>query len=120
MPLALDLAVRFTPDLSDLDRIKAGIGSTGIPPVVATATEVRWAGDGVGVKVNDYYFPAYKQPNDEYICYFAFPYALTMQDYARQLLAEGHHRYRPLNSRARMSSEAMPSRIFPVFPNSRL
>ena len=51
VPLALDLAVRFTPDLSDLDRIKAGIGSTGIPPVVATATEVRWAGDGVGVTV---------------------------------------------------------------------
>ena len=41
-----------------------------------------------GVKVNDYYFPAYKQPNDEYICYFAFPYALTIQDYAPQLLAE--------------------------------
>ena len=41
-----------------------------------------------GVKVNDYYFPAYKQPNDEYICYFAFPYALTTQEYSPQLLAE--------------------------------
>lgn len=41
-----------------------------------------------GVKVNDYYFPAYKQPNDEYICFFAFPYALTIQEYSPQLLAE--------------------------------
>lgn len=41
-----------------------------------------------GVKVNDYYFPAYKQPDDRYICFFAFPYALTIQDYSPQLLAE--------------------------------
>ncbi len=41
-----------------------------------------------GIKVDDYYFPAYRQPNDEYICYFAFPYALTIQQYNPQLLAE--------------------------------
>ena len=41
-----------------------------------------------GVKVNNYYFPAYKQPDDRYICFFAFPYSLTIQDYSPQLLAE--------------------------------
>ncbi|MFM9878390.1 MAG: glycogen debranching N-terminal domain-containing protein [Rhodoglobus sp.] len=48
MPLALELVVRLSPDLSDLDRIKLGMGSGNVPPSVSVAdTEARWGENGV-------------------------------------------------------------------------
>jgi murein DD-endopeptidase MepM/ murein hydrolase activator NlpD len=40
-----------------------------------------------GVKVGDHFFPGYKQANGEYICFFAFPYFLTVQTYQPELVA---------------------------------
>lgn len=34
-----------------------------------------------GVTVNDWFFPAFKQENGDYICFFAFPYFMTGQEY---------------------------------------
>ncbi len=40
-----------------------------------------------GVKVGDLFFPGYKQPNGDFICFFAFPYFLTVQNYQPELVA---------------------------------
>lgn len=40
-----------------------------------------------GVKVGDNFFPGYKQSNGDYICFFAFPYFLTVQNYQPELIA---------------------------------
>jgi len=34
-----------------------------------------------GVKVNDYFFPAFRQDNGDYLCFFAFPYNLDNKDF---------------------------------------
>lgn len=43
---------------------------------------------GCGVKVNDLYFPAFRQPSGEYVCFFAFPYNIEVKDYAPQIVAQ--------------------------------
>ncbi len=43
---------------------------------------------GAGVRVNQYYFPAFKQPNNEYICFFAFPYSIEVKNYSPKIVAE--------------------------------
>ena len=40
-----------------------------------------------GVKVNDYFFPAFRQENGDYLCFFAFPYNLDLKDFNPQLVA---------------------------------
>ena len=40
-----------------------------------------------GVKVNDYFFPAFRQENGDYLCFFAFPYNLNSKDFNPQLVA---------------------------------
>ncbi len=41
-----------------------------------------------GVKVNELFFPAYRQDNGEYICFFAFPYNVEMKDYKPVITAQ--------------------------------
>ena len=53
--------------------------------IVFTANEEL---SGAGVRVNQLFFPAFKQPNGEYICFFAFPYNLEIKDYSPQIVAE--------------------------------
>lgn len=52
-PLNLDVVLKLTPDLSDLDRVKAGLGSASIPPTatvgVATA---EWSGNSVSARID--------------------------------------------------------------------
>ena len=38
-----------------------------------------------GVTARDYFFPAYKLANGDYICFFAFPYNILTQDYSPDL-----------------------------------
>lgn len=40
-----------------------------------------------GVMVGDTFFPGYKQANGNYLCFFAFPYYLTVSDYAPRVFA---------------------------------
>ncbi len=40
-----------------------------------------------GVMVNDKFFPGFKQENNTYICYFAFPYNLTTKEFLPQITA---------------------------------
>jgi murein DD-endopeptidase MepM/ murein hydrolase activator NlpD len=40
-----------------------------------------------GVKVNDYFFPAFRQENGDFLCFFAFPYYLEVNDFNPQLVA---------------------------------
>ncbi len=40
-----------------------------------------------GVQVGDLFFPAYKQGNGDYICFFAFPYNMEVKDYKPELVA---------------------------------
>lgn len=40
-----------------------------------------------GVKVGDLYFPGFKQPSGDYLCFFAFPHFLTMAQYAPEITA---------------------------------
>ena len=53
--------------------------------IVFTANEEL---SGAGVRVNNLFFPAFKQPNGEYISFFAFPYNIEIKDYAPQIVAE--------------------------------
>ena len=53
--------------------------------IVFTANEEL---SGAGVRVNQLFFPAFKQPGGEYICFFAFPYNIEIKDYAPQIVAE--------------------------------
>ncbi|MBQ4132378.1 MAG: M23 family metallopeptidase, partial [Desulfovibrionaceae bacterium] len=41
-----------------------------------------------GVKVNELFFPAYRQENNEYICFFAFPYNVDIKDYKPVITAQ--------------------------------
>ena len=43
---------------------------------------------GAGVQVNDLYFPAYRQDNGEYLCFFAFPYNVDVKDYKPVISAQ--------------------------------
>lgn len=43
---------------------------------------------GAGVKVNNLFFPAYRQEDGEYICFFAFPYNVEVKDYSPQIVAQ--------------------------------
>lgn len=43
---------------------------------------------GAGVKVNDIFFPAFRQDNGEYVCFFAFPYNIETKDYSPQIMAQ--------------------------------
>jgi hypothetical protein len=40
-----------------------------------------------GVKVNDYFFPGFRQESGDYLCFFAFPYNLDSKDFNPQLVA---------------------------------
>ena len=40
-----------------------------------------------GVKVGDLYFPGFRQPSGDYLCFFAFPHFLTMAQYAPEITA---------------------------------
>ncbi len=40
-----------------------------------------------GVMVGEHYFPAYRQPNGDYICFFAYPHFMTSQEFQPQLKA---------------------------------
>ncbi len=40
-----------------------------------------------GVAVGDLFFPGYRQSNGNYLCFFAFPYSLTVGEYAPKLVA---------------------------------
>ncbi|MEG6506835.1 M23 family metallopeptidase [Nitratidesulfovibrio sp. 1201_IL3209] len=40
-----------------------------------------------GVKVGDLYFPGFRQPSGDYICFFAFPHFLTVAQYAPEITA---------------------------------
>ncbi len=41
-----------------------------------------------GVKVGDLFFPGFKQPNGEYLAFFAFPYYMAPNEYSPSLVAE--------------------------------
>lgn len=57
-------------------------GGTGL--IVYTANEEL---ENTGVQVGDAFFPAYKQENNTYICFFAYPYFLAPEEYAPRLVA---------------------------------
>ncbi len=72
------------------------------PPRVSVSTMppyVRRGGTGIiaftvseetasaGVKVGELFFPAYQQADGRYLCFFAFPYSLTVQEYAPRMEA---------------------------------
>lgn len=40
-----------------------------------------------GVKVNDSFFPGFRQENGDYLCFFAFPYNMDGKDFNPQLVA---------------------------------
>lgn len=73
------------------------------PPRVSIITMppyVRRGGTGVisysvseevaasGVKVGDVFFPGYRQANGNFLCFFAFPYYLTVAEYTPRLIAQ--------------------------------
>ncbi|MDR1360185.1 MAG: M23 family metallopeptidase, partial [Deltaproteobacteria bacterium] len=84
------------------------------PPLISVRTSppnIRRGGSGcilysvskelsrTGVRVGDLFFPAFRQANGEYICFFAFPYYQNVQDFSPQLLAvdlAGNTRIDPL------------------------
>ncbi len=51
--------------------------------VYSLSKEVRQT----GVKVNELFFPAFRQDNGEYLCFFAFPYFMDNKDFNPQLAA---------------------------------
>jgi murein DD-endopeptidase MepM/ murein hydrolase activator NlpD len=53
-----------------------------------------------GVKVNDLFFPAFRQENGDYLCFFAFPYSFETRDFSPQLVA--------LDSAGNMQVNALP------------
>ena len=56
-----------------------------------------------GVKVGDLFFPAFRQPNGDYLCFFAFPYYLDTKTYSPQLVAvdlAGNAQVSPINQNA--------------------
>lgn len=42
--------------------------------------------ESTGVQVGDLFFPGFQQENGDYVCFFAFPYFLTGQDYQPELV----------------------------------
>jgi len=51
--LNLDVVLKLTPDLSDLDRIKAGIGSPSIPPTATLGSgTAEWSGNSVSARID--------------------------------------------------------------------
>lgn len=40
-----------------------------------------------GVKVGDYFFPAFRRDTGDYLCFFAFPYTMETREYTPQLAA---------------------------------
>ena len=40
-----------------------------------------------GVKVGSLFFPAFRQPSGDYLCFFAFPYTMDTKDYQPQAVA---------------------------------
>lgn len=40
-----------------------------------------------GVKVGEYFFSGHRQPNGDYLCFFAFPYNMEIKDYFPRLFA---------------------------------
>ncbi len=57
-------------------------GGTGC--VVYTVTKET---ERTGVKVGDLFFPGFKQPGGEFVCFFAFPYFMTVQQFQPELSA---------------------------------
>ena len=56
-----------------------------------------------GVKVNELFFPGFRQPNGDYLCFFAFPYYMDTKDYSPQLVAvdlAGNVRVTPVSMNA--------------------
>jgi murein DD-endopeptidase MepM/ murein hydrolase activator NlpD len=53
-----------------------------------------------GVRVNDLFFPSFRQENGDYICFFAFPYTLEPKDYSPHLVA--------LDNAGNMQSNSLP------------
>lgn len=70
------------------------IASKTMPPYVrrgGTGTVAYNVSEDVrttGIKVGDLFFPGYRQPSGEYICFFAFPHFLTVAEYAPEIMAE--------------------------------
>ena len=40
-----------------------------------------------GVRVNGFFFPAFRQSNGDYLCFFAFPYTMETKEYQPQVVA---------------------------------
>lgn len=40
-----------------------------------------------GVKVNDLFFPSFRQENGDYLCFFAFPYTMENKEFSPKLVA---------------------------------
>ncbi len=67
--------------------------------VKTTMPTVRRGGTGVvlysvskdvtqtGIKVGSFFFPAFRQANNDYLCFFAFPYFMDVRDYSPQIFA---------------------------------
>lgn len=80
IPLRLDMTPPRISIKSSVPYVRKG-GSSCV--VYSISKEVQQT----GVKVSDYFFPAFRQDNGDYLCFFAFPYTMENKDFNPQLVA---------------------------------
>ena len=79
-PMRLDTAPPRTSVKSSTPYVRKG-GSACV--VYSISKDVQQT----GVKVHDSFFPAFRQENGDYLCFFAFPYNMEGKDFTPQLVA---------------------------------
>jgi murein DD-endopeptidase MepM/ murein hydrolase activator NlpD len=80
LPMRLDLSEPRLTVKSSVPYVRRG--GTGCV-VYSASKEVA----GTGVKLGDLFFPAFRQENGDYLCFFAFPYYLDTKDFTPLLTA---------------------------------
>lgn len=80
VPLRMD----NTPPSVTIKSLPPNIWQGGAGVLVYTISEPI---ESTGVKVDDHFFPGYKQADETYICFFAFPHDIERNDYSPTIYA---------------------------------